>query len=520
MNCAFFVPTPTERRRNICGDIGFTTFASAQFETRGTFVVGPGPSSMVVGDFDHDGKPDLATVTGAILLGKGDGTFEPAIYYTAGMGATSIAAADFDQDGNLDLAVANSLSTNINILLGNGDGTFQSAVITEPPFDVESIGLGDFNGDGKLDLATAGDFSVNILLGNGDGTFRYGASYPGEETPDSIAVADFNDDHKLDLAVTNGASGSMGVLLGNGDGTFQTVVYYPVEFPSSVKAADVNGDHKLDLVVANFLLTSSEFTIFIGNGDGTFRPGHSYPAGNDLYDVAVADFNGDGLKDLAAPDFGSYKVVVLLNTGTFSFSPTGPLAFPDQVIGTISAPQTVTLTNTGRTSLSISSVSASGRFQARNLCGASVAAGASCNIKVSFKPRAAGQTSGLITIVDSASTKPQVIEVTGVGTVVSFSPQALSFPNQKVGTRIAPLTVTLPNKGGTTITLQGVNVGGTNSKNFSENNNCGWLISPGTSCMINVTFAPNATGLRSAAIYAGDNGGGSPQTVPLTGTGD
>jgi len=575
----YFRPNPLNRLLILALLLAASPVSWAQFETRGTSAVVSAPQAIAVGDFNHDGKLDLAVASTccpdggvSILLGNGDGTFQSPLNYNAGVAPVSIVAADFNHDGNLDLAVANSLSTNVNILLGNGDGTFragpqnpslpafenfvavgdfngdgkpdivtvswsnpckcisvllgngdgtfQAAVNTEPPFTVESIGIGDFNGDGNLDLATAGDFSINILLGNGDGTFTYGATYPGEASPDSIAVADLNGDHKLDLAISNGASSSLGVLSGNGDGTFQTVVYYPVEFPASVKAADVNGDHKLDLVVANTLLTSSELTVFLGNGDGTFQSGVSYPAGNTLYDVAVADFNGDGMKDLAAPDYRSNNVIMLLNTGKFSISPTAPMVFPNQVIGTVSAPQAITLTNTGTKALSISSVSASGRFEASNQCGTSVAAGASCDINVSFKPRAAGQTSGLITIVDSASTKPQIIEVSGVGTVISFSPQALNFPNQKVGTRSAPITVTLTNKGSTTITLQGVTVSGKNTRDFSENNNCGWFIGPGTSCIINVTFAPGKAGLRSAVLIAGDNGGGSPQTVPLTGTGD
>jgi FG-GAP-like repeat/Abnormal spindle-like microcephaly-assoc'd, ASPM-SPD-2-Hydin len=451
--------------------LAMTSVASAQFETRGISAVGPGPSSIAVGDFNHDGKLDIAAVTGetytnnvAILLGNGDGTFQPAIYCTVGVGPVSIVAADFNHDGNLDLAMANSYSSyisvlmgngdgtflpstqsppvptgerfvtvgdfngdgkldlvanttvQISVLLGNGDGTFQQAVTIQPGFYVDSIGVGDFNRDGKLDIATAGNFSVNIFLGNGDGTFQYGASYPGEEAPVAIAVADFNGDHKLDLAIANSEGGTISVLLGNGDGTFQPAVDYPLAFTNWVTAADVNGDHKIDLVAANSILTSSELTVFLGNGDGTFQFGKSYPAGIEAYYVAAGDFNGDGKTDLATPDNLHQDVIVLLNTGVVAFSPTVPLAFKKQKHGTTSAPQTVTLTNTGRTELKISSMKPAGQFNMTSTCREIVAPGANCTINVTFSPKTQGAKSGTVTINDGASSKPQVIELSGTGT--------------------------------------------------------------------------------------------------------
>jgi hypothetical protein len=403
------------------------------FEPGAQYAAGDQPFSIVAADFDGDGNLDLAVANSlsnyvSILLGNGDGTFRPGPQNPAlPTGASFVTAGDFNNDGKLDL-VTNDTSNPclcISVLLGNGDGTFQDAITTQPPFSVYAIGVGDFNHDGKLDLATAGTFgsssSVNILLGNGDGTFQYGASYPGEAVPEAIAVADFNGDHNLDLAIDNSEGGTVSVLLGNGDGTFQAAVDYSIPFSNWVTAADVNGDHKLDLIVANNVINgrmnTSGATVFLGNGDGTFQqPGKFYQAGQETSYVAVGDFNGDKKPDLVITDFRYDDVYVMLNTGVVSFSPTTMLNFKKQAVGTTSPPQTVTLTNTGKTALRIASMKASAEFAVTSTCGASVAAGAKCTISVTFSPTQKGAKQGTITIIDSASTTPQVIDLFGTGT--------------------------------------------------------------------------------------------------------
>jgi FG-GAP-like repeat/Abnormal spindle-like microcephaly-assoc'd, ASPM-SPD-2-Hydin len=551
-----------------------STSVLAQLETRGSFPVLPSPNSIAVGDFNHDGKLDLAvacllgTTQITILLGNGDGTFQPAVNYAVGSTPYSVATADFNHDGNLDLAVANSGSDSISILLGNGDGTFQAAqninlsgspkfiavgdfngdhkpdlvtvdppsisvllgngdgtfqapVNTPQPSTTPVIGLGDFNRDGKLDLAAAAQSGfgsqVVILLGNGDGTFQTGASYTTGAAPNSVGVADLRNDGKLDLAIA-GFSG-VSVLLGNGDGTFQAAVDYSAYFAVSITVADFNGDGKLDLAVADLTLPSG-IDILLGNGDGTFQTGMFYPDVTDASFVAVGDFNGDRKVDIVAADNLDQEVTVLLNTGTVSFTPSGPVNFPFQLVGTRSSRQTVTLTNSGTSTLTISSMKAAGQFRMSSSCGGSVLPGGSCTVNVTFSPRTQGPKSGTVSIIDSASSKPQVIELTGAGTVVGLSPAQLNFPPSKVGKSSAPLTVQVKNHGSVPLTFSNIYVNGANYKDFSQTSNClSQTLNEGMSCTVTVTFTPAKTGSRSAYVGIVDTGGGSPQTVSLTGTG-
>jgi hypothetical protein len=435
------------------------------------------PISIAVGDFNGDGKLDLAVAAFyngkiAVLLGNGDGTFKPATYYTVGANETtkSIAAANLRGAGILDLVVVNALSNEVQVLLGNGDGTFgeptayptpnypavvmvgdfngdhkldlvtveesgychcisvllgngngtfqEPAINTLPPAPPVALGLGDFNHDGKLDVISVGLFGglneIDVLLGNGDGTFTIGERYP-VVGPQSVAVGDFNRDGNLDLAVADTLGGSVDILLSDGDGTFRRGAILPGLFASDVRAADLKGDGKLDLV---FLTgeSSDELSVAWGNGDGTFQSPISFPLAGETSAPTIADFNGDHQNDIVVANYLGNSVTTLLNTGVVSFSPIAPLNFGKQATGTTSAPQTVTLTNTGTTELKIASMKAAGEFGMTSTCKKSVAAGANCTISVRFTPPTQGAKSGTITILDSASSKPQVIELLGTGT--------------------------------------------------------------------------------------------------------
>jgi len=551
--------------------------ASAQFESRSTTPIGNRPLSIAVGDFNRDGIKDLAVADGVcvwILLGNGDGTFRSSSF-KVGISPQSLATADLNHDGVLDLVVADYLGGIIYVLLGNGDGTFEATpaaktieaptfvgladvngdhqldlVVINPPFisiflstgkgtfvdsqDIEmpfvpnGVAWGDFDNNGTLDLAVAG-FSgsinrVGILRGNGDGTFRFGPAYDVGAEPSSVAVADLRGIGTLDLAVADFQGGGISVLLGNGDGTFQAPALYATSFPKAVVAADVNGDGIPDLVAAvedvHHNNQRSGASVFLGNGDGTFQAPRSYPSGSFAWSVAVADLNGDEQTDvILGAKSAQFEVDVLLNTGVVSFSPTTPLQFPAQLIGTVSAPQTVTLTNTGSSALTISAMALKGPFIMTTSCGSTVAAGASCSIASAFQPKARGFVSGSISIQDSASSKLQVVELSGAGTVVSFSSQQLTFPPQEVGTVSAPQQVLLTNTGKVGLDIAGIAIEGRNVPDFLEADDCGRHLPAGASCTISVKFSPKKTGPLLASVSVWDDGGGAPQQVALSGTG-
>jgi len=293
--------------------------------------------SAAVGDFNGDRLLDVALNTAGpagpaveVLLGKGDGSFQPNHQIlSVGQTPLSVAVGDFDHNGALDLVTANSSGT-LSVLLGNGDGSFRPRIDLAVGAAPRAVAVGDFNGDGRLDVATAQQLSdtVSVLLGHGDGTFTpplvFAAS--GQNfTPQSMALGDVNGDGKLDLviksvSVLDSDAFQLGVLLGHGDGTFQGPILAPAQPDGSGDLAlgDFNNDGRMDAAVADQLgAPTGDLSVFFGNGDGTFQPNlrlDLLTGGNDPLGVAATDLNGDGLVDLVAANTSSNSVGVLLNT--------------------------------------------------------------------------------------------------------------------------------------------------------------------------------------------------------------
>ena len=298
--------------------------------------------SVVIGDFNGDGHQDLVLAnyghygTGhdvSILLGRGDGTFGAQTRFEVGDGPAFIALGDFNADGRPDLAVANQTSNTLSVLLGQEDGTLGTHA---PRIPVEaapySVVIGDFNADGRQDLVSAnfGSGGVSVLAGQGDGTFSPQSRIAAGDQPSTLAVGDFNGDGRADVAVANGTYnlGYGAILLGQGDGTFNQGASFGVAgIGSSIVVGDLDADGRADLVVTNLVpcCSESDVSVFLGVGDGTFAPDVRFGAGVSPTSVAIGDFNADGRADLAVANSGQPGAVgdvsILLGQGDGTFGP-------------------------------------------------------------------------------------------------------------------------------------------------------------------------------------------------------
>lgn len=310
------------------------TFAADIFGPHVEYGAGGQPYTVTTGDFNGDGKMDMATANGSsntvsVLLGNGDGTFQTHVDYNTMTGsyAYSIATMDFNGDRKIDMAVTNLGSNTISIFRGNGDGTFQllgsySVGLSYPPYTIVTE---DFNRDGNEDMATVSTWTVVVFLGNGDGTFQTPVSYySGADA--SLVAGDFNGDGKIDLAATGSyytPQNFVSILLGNGDGTFQLLGSYGTGFnPLGIATGDFNGDGKTDLITANG--SPNTVSVLMGNGDGTFQPYVDYTTADSGHSVAVADFTGDGKMDVVMTNWGPNTISLLRGNGDGTFQPYEP----------------------------------------------------------------------------------------------------------------------------------------------------------------------------------------------------
>lgn len=322
--------------------------------------------AIATSDFNGDGKLDLVSSAApgnnliSVLIGNGDGTFGTATHYTVGTSPFAIVLFDFNNDGKTDIATPNYGSNNLSILLGNGAGGF----VTQPNITLFGqcpfAAAGDFNGDGIADLVVSPRFDdrVIVLLGNGQGGFTPapGSPFPvGAMGPESIAIDDYNGDGKADLAVAvlnnlNPNFGKVAILLGNGAGGFSAPTTTTVTGESkSIVARDFNFDGNPDLAL-------NTGDVLLGDGSGAFNPPVRF-LGAIYSSVAAGEFNNDGKPDIAL--VGSGNNISLLFNACSSIPPITPSLSVSDVnategdTGSTNAAITVTLSSASARTVSV-----------------------------------------------------------------------------------------------------------------------------------------------------------------------
>jgi hypothetical protein len=486
--------------------------ATLTFDPHADIPVGAVPLSVVVGDFNSDGQQDLATANGgtgsnsaSVLLGTGTGAFIGATDVAAGESPYAVSVGDFNSDGKQDLAAANVGSNSVAILLGTGSGSFDVSANLAVGSSPQAVSVGDFNSDGKQDLATANVDSnnVSILLGRGDGNFQSQITAAAGSSPQGVVVGDLNGDGKQDLAVANQESSDVSILLGKGDGSFQTQMmmptfwpsfpnFGPVGFPSSIAVGDLNSDGKLDLVApvrdvgistsayvallrgagAGFFFgvegwlvegywpssivvgdldgdgkldlavaqdSSNSVGVLLGKAPGDFKVLPGYDVGSSPRSIAIGDFNNDNSLDLVTANADSSSVSVLLNAPSANPSP-AVLSFGSVVPvpqGWLSAPQNATITNNGSAPLIVSGFVLSGTdgddfLTSTDTCHALVPPGSSCSVAVRFAPQAQGSSSAMLTALTNAPTNP-VVSLAGVAGPLPEGPTGPEGPQGPEG---------------------------------------------------------------------------------------
>ncbi len=440
--------------------------------------VGTTPLSIAVGDFNGDGKHDIATAnysgnTVSIRLGNGAGGFSGTTSISVGTNPYGIAVGDFNGDGKQDIATANNGNNTVSIRLGDGAGGFSGTTNISVGTNPYKLAVGDFNGDGKLDIATAnaGNSTVSIRLGDGAGGFSGTTNVAVGSSPVSVAVGDFNGDGKQDIAAANYNSNTVSIRLGNGAGGFSGTTNVAVgTSPVSVAVGDFNGDGKQDIATANY--DGNTVSIRLGDGAGSFSGTTNLTVGSFPRSVAVGDFNGDGKQDIAAANYSSNTVSIRLGDGAGSFSGT-------------------TNVSVGSGPISV----AVGDFNDDGSQDIAVANGGNSTVSTRLGGAALINLQGNSTNIVNGSSTPSLTNATDFGTACMGSSNVVK-------------TFTIQNTGSSNLTISaaGITVSGADASMFTVGGISLPVVIPvGSSTTFTVSFAPSSTGVKSAQVSIANN---------------
>lgn len=283
------------------------------------------PRSLVAGDFNGDGRLDLAftdSLHGAVvvLLGDGHGAFSSRVHSpTVLKFPEHMDIGDFDGDGRLDAVITSFIGGHeIEVLLGNGDGSFRERARYDVAGRSRWVATGDLNGDGKLDLVISGSVASKIFVkfGRGDGTFLDSGSYDAEPDVAALALVDLSGKKTPDIVTADyrqAMGNTISVYRNQGDGTFAGRQIFPVcNGPLGLAVADLNRDGRPDLITANYPKTGC---VLLGTGPGMFSEPISFDAGNGNGYVAAMDLDRDGAQDLIVLGEHSATASILLGDG-------------------------------------------------------------------------------------------------------------------------------------------------------------------------------------------------------------
>jgi VCBS repeat protein/HYDIN/CFA65/VesB family protein/centrosomal CEP192-like protein len=362
---------------------------------------------------------------------------------------------------------------------------------------------------------------VSVLLGNGNGTFGPAMTFAVGSAPLGVVAGDFNGDGRLDLAVADNGGSSVSVLLQSTAYLAKASLQFAAQVlntNSTAQSVTLTNLGPTALSISSIVVAGTNEADFSQNNTcgSSVAPGASCKISVDFHPTAVGLRTALIVITDSAVD--SPQKITLNGTGVIS----GPdatlsatsLTFATQLLGTISAAKAVILTNYGTASLSISSIAASGDFNAANVCGLSLAPLANCTISTTFSPTQIGSRTGALSILDDAPGSPQTVKLKGTATEVDLNPSSLSFVVHRGN--VGSQTITLTNVGGTALSITSMTISG---GPFSQTNTCGSGVAAGGSCSITVSFfAPLQTGQYTGDLLIYDDGGASPQSIPLKGT--
>lgn len=506
--------------------------------------------TLAVPLYGTNSNPGTAVAT---FLDNGNGTFGSEVDVSLVNGNLtfhnpySAVIGDLNGDGIPDMAVTIDDETNqsnqgLALVLGNANGTFQAPTFLPTTLQDPSTGypfpayvkIGDINGDGIPDLAyTNSNFgTVGVLFGQGGGNFQNPTEYPAGGSAFGLALVP-NSTGEINVAASGNSNDFSGVtlLLNDSSGIYPAASFSPtslnfgdqgVWIPSNPLSTTLTNTGTVPLTISSIQLTGlpgDQSYTQTNNCPASLQPTHSCqitviftPTSTGTLNAAIT------VTDNAPGSPQNVPITGVGEPGQVTFSPTS-LTFATQVVHTLSPKQAVQLTNTGVGQLRIGSIGVKGAFIQSNNCPFFLNPNNSCTFEVQFRPTGEGVENGALTLHDGAPGSPQSVPLTGTGTFVELTPTKVNFGNEKVGKQSTPRKITMANKGNAVVNITSITITGADPTDFSQTNNCPAQLAAGTNCTITVHFKPLTTGELTADVSVADDGGGSPQTATLIGTG-